>query len=217
MDRGAGQVTGYGVARIRHDWATKHTHTHTHTHTNRGREVVCRFFVYTVCWSLCGLLCLTQLKHTVLSVFLEPPSWSISFSGRVLLQDSVLSGISKNPFSSVLISILRAVDLGLDLGAWFQLCRSKNLPVLLVEHAGIWSSKMAPDTCWWSPRRREPKQIASPEWVYPQLGEHPPCSSCRMALRITIHSVSLYWAPASHCIFCLALEMYWASLVAQGW
>ena len=193
-----------------------HTHIHTHTQTEGGK-----LFADSLCTQSAGVYvdssAWTQLKHTVLSVFLEPPSWSISFSGRVLLQDSVLSGISKNPFSSVLISILRAVDLGLDLGAWFQLCRSKNLPVLLVEHAGIWSSKMAPDTCWWSPRRREPKQIASPEWVYPQLRENPPCSPCRMALRITIHSVSLYWAPASHCIFCLALEMYWASLVAQGW
>ena len=31
-DKGAWQATVHRVARVRHDWATKHTHTHTHTH-----------------------------------------------------------------------------------------------------------------------------------------------------------------------------------------
>ena len=193
----------------------------THIHKNRRRArlghwaVVCRSFEYTVYWSLCGLLCLdTAETHCTFSISIA------SIMIHFLFWQSSVTGFSfkwyfQEPLSSVFVSILRAVDHGLYLGAWFQLCRSKNLPVLLVERAGIWSSKMAPDKCWWSPRIREPKQIASSEWVYPQLGEHPPCSPCRMVLRIIIHSVSLYWAPASHCIFCLALEMYWASLVSQ--
>ena len=46
MDRGAWQATVHGIARLRHDLATKptylytHTHTHTHTHIYIERETV---------------------------------------------------------------------------------------------------------------------------------------------------------------------------------
>ena len=69
------------------------THTHTHTHTNRWRsrlgplEVVCRSFVYTVCWSLCGLLCLdTAETHytfsiSIASIMIHLLFWQSSATG----------------------------------------------------------------------------------------------------------------------------------------